>query len=280
MKDAKLKAIVLSNEISLNKISDHFGINKKFRWDETLILTSNRLKGIINDPEDKKVFVFSFGCAVFVNLEYHEISDIIKYLAKIEKTIDVSKKNYEDDYEMILSKEEPLSFNNDFIILKEIHPFHFEIISTVLAKSVALEKVEYEIDLLTDNLEELVDLLGKGDLNPKEKQVTKIWSQILRFKYNTISNLMLLDKPDITWNNVDAEKLYEKMSGFFELKHRYDIVKHKTDTLEDITQAFGSLTQTKKGNRLEWIIIILITFELLVGISGKLYDLIANLFFK
>jgi uncharacterized Rmd1/YagE family protein len=278
MKDAKLKAIVLSNEISLNKISEHFGINKKFRWDEILILTSNRLKGIINEPEDKKVFIFSFGSVVFVNLEYHEIADIIKYLAKVEKTIDVKKSKYEDDYEIIISKEDNFTINNDFLILKEIHPFQFEIISTVLAKSVALDKVESEIDILTDQIEELVQLLGRGDLKPKEQQLAKIWSRILGFKYNTISNLMLLDKPDITWNNVDAEKLYEKMSGFFELKHRYDIVKHKTDTLEDITQAFGSLTQAKKSNRLEWIIIVLILFEIIMSLGEKFYGLLVNLF--
>ena len=215
---------------------------------------------------------------VFINLEYHEMNDIINYLSKIEKNISLKKENYEDDFEIIISRDDALTINNEFIILNEIHPFQFEIISTVLAKSVSLDKIEYEIEILTDHLEELVELLAKGDLKPKEKQLATIWSRILGFKYNTISNLMLLDKPDITWDNVDAEKLYEKMSSFFELKHRYDIIKHKTDTLEDITQAFGNLTQAKKSNRLEWIIIILISFEIIMSLSEKLYELLSRFF--
>jgi required for meiotic nuclear division protein 1 len=276
MKNAKLKAIVLSNEISLNKISEHFGIKKKFKWDETLILNPSKLKGIVNDPDDKNVFIFSFGSVVFFNMEYHDINDIINYLSRVEKSLDL-KKSYEDDYEMIISKDESFTINNDFIILKEIHPFHFEIVSTVLAKSVALDKIEHEIDQLTDNLEELVDLLGKGDFKLKEKNLAKIWSRILGFKYSTISNIMLLDKPDITWDNIEAEKLYEKMSSLFELKKRYDIVKHKTETLEDITQAFGSLSQTKKSNRLEWIIIILISFEIVMSLTEKIYTFIMRI---
>lgn len=278
MKSIQLKAMVLSNEISLNKLSDHFGIPKKLRWDDTLVLASNKLKGIVNNPEEKKVFIFSFGSAVFFNLEHHEVNDIITYLARIEKSIDSNGRNFEDDYEIIIKEEEGLTISNDCLILNEIHHPQYDIVSTVLAKSVSLNKVEYEINLLMDSLEELVALLGKGDLRPKEKLLAKIWSRILGFKYNTISNLMLLDKPDITWDDVNAEKLYEKMSDFFELRHRYYIVKHKMDTLEDITQAFESLTQAKKSNRLEWIIIILISFEIIITLIEKCYDVIRSMF--
>jgi uncharacterized Rmd1/YagE family protein len=75
---------------------------------------------------------------------------------------------------------------------------------------------------------------------------------------------MLLDKPDITWENQDAETLYIQLSQFYELKDRYDKIQAKTETLMDITQVFGSLTHQRRGNKLEWMVIILIAIEIVL----------------
>jgi required for meiotic nuclear division protein 1 len=51
----------------------------------------------------------------------------------------------------------------------------------------------------------------------------------------------------------------------FELVDRYEKIRHKSDTLMDITAVFSGLAHAQRGNRLEWAIIILIVIE--IGLS-------------
>lgn len=272
MNSANLKAVVLSNEISLNKIAEHFGIHKKFKWEDPLFLNENFLKGILKEPANKLVYIYHFGSIVFINLTHHEIMDIINYLKRIEKSLNNHASfSFVDDYRIDLGIEDSFSISNEFMIVPEVKNYYLEIVATILAKSVALEKIEAGLEILSDEIEDIMDFLAKGQLKLSEEKLAKIWSRILGFKYNTISYIMLLDKPEITWNNDEAAQLFSQLSELFELEDRYGNIRHKTEILGDITEAFGSLTHAKRSNRLEWMIIFLILFEILFSLGEKLF---------
>jgi uncharacterized Rmd1/YagE family protein len=75
---------------------------------------------------------------------------------------------------------------------------------------------------------------------------------------------MVLDKPEITWENQEADSLYLTMADLFELRQRYEEIRHKSETLMDITEVFSSLSHARRASRLEWIIIILIFVEIVL----------------
>jgi uncharacterized Rmd1/YagE family protein len=116
--------------------------------------------------------------------------------------------------------------------------------------------------------------LDKGHLNLSDDKLAKMSGKILKFKYTTLSSIMVLDKPDIAWKNEDAEDFFMHLSDLFELKDRYEKIRHKTEVLLDITEVFSSLTHAKRGNRLEWAVIILISLEILMSVIDKI---IANM---
>jgi len=272
MKTAQLKAVALTNEINLNKLAAHFGINRKFKWEESLFLKESALKGIVLDPSDKSIFVFYFGTMVFINFEHHEILDVVKYLGKIEKDLaPIHSLDYTDDYRIEISTNEELSVNYENMVTPEEMPYHREIIATILAKSVALERIEVDIDLLLDEIEGIVTHLRKGNLVASDRKLAKTSARILGFRLNTISSIMLLDKPEITWTSEEAEALYRQLSTLFELSDRYENMQHKTKMLMDITQVFTELAHNQRGNRLEWIIIILIAIEIVMSLFEKLF---------
>ncbi len=272
LQQAEFKALALANEINLNSIAGHFGIDKKFKWEEPLVLFDNHLKGIINSPEGKAVYIFSFGSLVCINCQFHEITDILKYLKKIEPGLNIqSTFNFSDDYKLEIGSEQPLSLNYEYMTAPELKNYHREIVATVLAKSVALERIEHGINLLLDAIEDKIDHLEKGRLNIPDNRLAKTSAQILRFKYNTISYLMLLDKPDIAWVSEEAEEFFLNLSELFELDDRYEAIRHKSEILMDITEVFTSLTHAQRGTRLEWMIIILISIELLLSLLEKIF---------
>lgn len=257
-------AYALFREISLNPVAAHFGFKKEFKWEDFLRLTEDQLSGIIADPYGKQVHLFPYGSAVFINMTPDEIPNVVDYLMKVDSALISPKYNYFDEFSLQLSEEEE-SVSNDAMLTSEITHYHLEIISTVLAKSVALESVETDIESLLDDVEVLIDRLHDGNLGSRDKALAKTSALVLRFKYKTLSTIMLLDKPDIAWNNEGAELLHRDMSHLFELGDRYDSLQAKARTLTEILEVFSTLTQYRKANNLEWLIIILILIS--IGIS-------------
>ena len=267
MKSAELKAIMVANEINLNAIATHFGIQKKFRWEDTLYLDSNQLTGILKEVENKKVYIFYFGSIVFINMAFHEIKDVLNYLKALDKSITLSSKlDVVEEYRLEVSEKKEYNVGNTVLIIPDDKNFYYELASTVLAKSVALEIIEIDIDAMFDMVEEVIEKLNTGKLDVSDRQLASLSAKILKFKYNTISYLMLLDKPDIVWENEMAAKAFDDLSELFETTERYETVRVKTETLMDITEMFSGLVHAKRGTRLEVIIIILFVVEILMSL--------------
>jgi len=262
-------AFVVAKEINLNTLAGHFGMNKKYRWEDPLILKENNLSGIINELENKSVYIFYFGTIVFINFVHHEAMDVLKYLNKIEKNISSLPPAFQDDFKLLIKPEEEPTINYNNMSSNQYKDYYLEIISTILAKSVALEKIENNIDRLFDDIEDIVEFLDKGRLNISDQRLAKTSGMILQHKFSSISYIMLLDKPDITWVNEEAGNLYSELSELFELDERFEVVRQKSETLMDITQAFTGLTHATRGTRLEWMIIILIAFEIILSLFEK-----------
>lgn len=271
------KAFAVTNEIDLNKIAIYCDIPKKFTWEQPLILKGEILKSIMNmDVDDKQmVLVFSFGSVVFINLnEYDKISFFLNFLLLFEPDINIKHADkYTDDYSLHIGEDSPIELTDEYVVVPEYQPFYPELISTVLAKSVALEKTEEQLGGILDKLENMIDRLEKGKLRIGNKELARTTSKIIRHEYNTLAYIMLLDKPEITWTSSIAGEFYDKMHEFFELNDRYKILKNKTEILYNIMDGFSTISHSIRGLFVEWIIVILITVEIaitLLEIAGYL----------
>lgn len=273
------KAFAITNEIDLNKIAIDCGIPKKFTWEEPLILKGDILSSILNKSiqELQQILIFSFGSIVFINYANEdEIKGFLRYIRTFEPEIDlVHLDRYTDDYSLHVKESETFELTDEYVLVPEFASFYPELISTVLAKSVALEKTEEQLGQIHDNLETMIDRLEKGKLRIGNKELAKITSKIVRHEYNTLAYIMILDKPEITWTSSTASEFYDQMVNFFELTDRYKILKSKTEILYNIMEGFSNISHSVRGLFVEWIIVILILFEIiltLLEIVGLLPD--------
>jgi required for meiotic nuclear division protein 1 len=275
MKEITFKAFAITHEIDLNKIAIHCGIPKKFTWEQPLILRGNILNTILkkNMDETQMVLVFSFGSVVFINQSSSkEIRDFFQFIQTFEPDLDIKNAyRYTDDYSLHIMETESLELTDEYVVVPEYEVFHPELISTVLAKSVALEKTEEQLGKIHDTLETMIDRLEKGKLRIGNKELARTTAKIVRHEYNTLAYIMILDKPDITWSSSTANEFYDRMLEFFELNDRYKILKSKTDILYNIMDGFSTISHSIRGLFVEWIIVSLILFEIvltLLGIAG------------
>ena len=268
MNPITFKAITITNEIDLNKIAIDCGIPKKFTWEEPLVIKDDFLISILNKKINvsQQVLIFSFGSIVFINFSNEdEIKGFLRYIRTFEPDIDIVHYNrYSDDYSLHVIKAENIELTDEYVVVPEFDIFYPELISTVLAKSVALEKTEEKLGEIHDKLETMIDRLEKGKLRISNKELARTTAKIVRHEYNTLAYIMILDKPDITWTSSTAGEFYDRMFDFFELNDRYKILKSKTDILYNIMDGFSSISHSIRGLFVEWIIVILILFEIVL----------------
>jgi uncharacterized Rmd1/YagE family protein len=172
-----------------------------------------------------------------------------------------------------IKETESIELTDEYVVVPEYEDYYPELISTVLAKSVALEKTEEQLGQINDKLETMIDRLEKGKLRIGNKELARTTAKIIRHEYNTLAYIMILDKPDITWTSSSAGEFYDRMLEFFELNDRYKILKSKTEILYNIMDGFSTISHSIRGLFVEWIIVILILFEIvlsLLGIAGLL----------
>ncbi|MEH7331630.1 RMD1 family protein [Neobacillus drentensis] len=270
MTEITFKAFAITNEIDLNKIAIHCGIPKKFTWEEPLILKGDILKAILtkNVDDSQMVLIFSFGSIVFINhTTESEMKDLFSYIHSFEPDFEiVHDDRYTDDYSLHIQETENIELTDEYVVVPEYEEFYPELISTVLAKSVALEKTEEQLGKIHDKLETMIDRLEKGRLRIGNKELARTTAKIVRHEYNTLAYIMILDKPDITWSSSSASEFYDKMGDFFELNDRYKILKSKTEILYSIMDGFSTISHSIRGLFVEWIVVILIVIEILLTI--------------
>ncbi len=267
------KAYAISSEIDLNKIADQCHIPKKYTWEEPLILYGNVLNSILKRElkDEQKVMVFSFGSIVFINCTNSDELVFMEYLKSNKSDIDIkSYERYSDDYQLEIRENSEIELTDKYVLVPKFEAFYPELISTVIAKSVALEKTEEKLGKIVDKLETMIDKLEKGKLNIGNKEIANTTSKIVRHEYNTLAYIMILDKPDITWTSIQAEEFYNRMAEFFELNDRYIILKEKTNILNSIIDGFSSITHSIRGLFVEWVIVLLILVEIVLMILDLL----------
>jgi uncharacterized Rmd1/YagE family protein len=271
------KAYAVANELDLNKIASLCGIPKKYTWEEPLILTGQTLTGILRHEveQDRRVLVFAFGSVVLVNMNATEEKAFMEYLKKFQPEVDLQNYHrYSDDYELregeVKEGEDDLFITDQYVVLSKLHPFHPELISVVIAKSVALEKTEAQVEKILDLLEGMLDRLEKAKLRISDRELARTYAKIIRHEYNTIAYIMILDKPDITWANSEAASFYDRMSEFFELNDRFEVLKEKSNILRVIMNHFSTISRSLRGLFVEWLIVLLILVEVFLMVAELL----------
>jgi uncharacterized Rmd1/YagE family protein len=269
----KFSAFAISGELDLNKLATQLGILRKFRWEEPMQLNPSTLRPVpIDRLEESHVYLYYFGGVVFRNCSDDVVYEFARKMAQISDSFHgFPNLRYREKYALRVEEGASLAITNDGAVMPRYESAFIDIVAFVVAKSVALERIEEQADTVLDEMEGFIALLDRGKFSISDKKLAGLASKILNFKYRSIAFIMVLEKPDITWDNAEADRLYLTMATLFELSQRYQEIKHKSETLMDLTGVFTDLSHARRSARLEWIIIVLIFIEIVIYIVQILH---------
>ena len=175
------------------------------------------------------------------------------------------------DYTIRIDAKLPTSFliTNEEIVLKERSELNFDIIALSVAQSVGLEKYEKKLDTIFTKSRNIIEstYISKAISRAHLMEFAK---QLVLTRHDMIGKLLLLDKPNILWDNEEAEHLYNSLAKILELHDRHEIALSKLSQIKEDIMLVMDLINHKRSEFLEWIIIILIAVEIIMGLIEML----------
>jgi uncharacterized Rmd1/YagE family protein len=142
-----------------------------------------------------------------------------------------------------------------------------QLISEILARSVALAYSEAVVRESVGAMESWATSLERtGASGGLERQLRKHLGATLLIQHKLSGRVEMGDKPEILWDRPDLERIYARLEDEYELKERDKTLERKLALITSTAEMMLTLVNNKHSNRLEWYIIILIAFEIVLSL--------------
>ncbi|KAG0238523.1 hypothetical protein BGW42_004285 [Actinomortierella wolfii] len=215
-----------------------------------------------------EVFFFDYGVVVIWGMTELEEKRLLQELSRFEQ-----EKLAEDDVETeefcfhYNSSYQPRIYN-DVITLKSPGNYMVKLtISHAIAQSVKMTLFEGLIENTINATKHIPQQMAEtGKVTMSSTQITKKIGQlfIMRINVNLVSNI--LDTPEIFWSEPSFQPLYSAIRGYLEINQRVELLNQRTTVISDLLDMLKEHLTSSHGEQLEWIVIILIFFEIVIGV--------------
>jgi uncharacterized Rmd1/YagE family protein len=155
----------------------------------------------------------------------------------------------------------------DRIVVPEIEAPVVELLGLVLAQSIAMDYYDEDVSGLSKRVDELArQMQARGRLTGSSNEATRFVGDILVTRNQIVLTLSLLDAPPLTWEDARWDRLYRELRVAFEIEDRFRTLEHKLRLIQSNLEIFVDVVQHRRSVKLEWIVIALIAFEIVMAI--------------
>jgi len=226
-----------------------------------------RLEGTYYYHKDNVIVVYTqFNVLAMINMPPPDRIALLEALGIDTARQDMKQMVYQD-YAIRFDPGLPVPFtvDNDAITLRTSSDLTMVIIAYVIAQSVALDVYEQKLADYSERSRTLIEDSDSYSLF-KRTRLARFSKELVLIRHDLLIDLHLLDKPNILWDNEDAEALYNSLASALELADRFEVVSYKLESVKDDIVMVMDLTNHKHSAFLEWIIIVLIAVEIVMGL--------------
>ncbi|XVE75316.1 hypothetical protein DITRI_Ditri12bG0084600 [Diplodiscus trichospermus] len=219
--------------------------------------------------------VFQYGSIVLFNVREHEVDDYLKIVEKHASGLLPEMRK--DEYEV---REKPtlntwMQGGLDYIMLQFLNIDGIRIIGSVLGQSIALDYYVRQVDGMVAEFTDINRGMEKtGTFTMESKKLFQIVGKANSNLADVILKLGLFERSDIAWKDAKYAQIWEFLRDEFELTQRFASLDFKLKFVEHNIHFLQEILQNRKSDFLEWLIIVLISVEIVIS----LYDLIKRSF--
>lgn len=216
------------------------------------------------------VFLFREGAAVFWNVKDKTMKHVMQVLGRHEtQPYEVALVHWENEELNYIKTEGQSKLHRGEIKLNSeldvddsiLEKFAF---SNALCLSVKLAIWEATLDKFIESIQSIPEALKAGKkVKLSHKEVMQKMGELfaLRHRINLSSDFLIT--PDFYWDRANLEELYDKTCQFLSITRRVKVMNEKLQHCMELTDLMRNHLNEKRALRLEWMIVILITIEVM-----------------
>ncbi|MGK0315304.1 MAG: putative Rmd1/YagE family protein [Saprospiraceae bacterium] len=247
----KVQARFNMSRLPLNKIVEEFELGNLSKREKSFLL--------YQFGKDKYIYLKDYGGLTFLGLDADEHNRV---LTQLSNSFKLELSEYIDEiivYEGSHNEEKYGEINIDKLTVEVAH-----IICLNLAQSAALFHYQSLSDNLLENTRQHTnELEHKGTVSLKRKKLMKYIGSTLNIKNKISENLYVFDTPMLAYENAEINKVDTHLNDELEIKYRYNAIKEQLNIIQENLDLFKDMNMHQHSSNLEWIIILLILFEVI-----------------
>ncbi|XP_026360847.2 required for meiotic nuclear division protein 1 homolog isoform X2 [Ursus maritimus] len=226
------------------------------------------------------IFFFREGAAVFWNVKDKTMKHVMQVLEKHEiQPYEIALVHWENEELNYIKTEGQSKLHRGEIRLNSeldiddaiLEKFAF---SNALCLSVKLAIWEASLDKFVESIQSIPEALKAGKkVKLSHEEVMQKMGELfaLRHRINLSSDFLIT--PDFYWDRENLEQLYDKTCQFLSIARRVKVMNEKLQHCMELTVLMRNHLTEKRALRLEWMIVILITIEVMFEL-GRVFFLI------
>lgn len=209
--------------------------------------------------------LFRYGAVVLFNLTEAEQKTFLKDLRpRIETPL---RRMETEDAQLYVVSKQPEGVTPEGIGIADLALARLQIVAIAFARSAALAYYESAMAGAFDMIEPLARQLE----NPRGggrrlRELLRHIGGTLLVQHKMIGRVEIQDKPDLLWDHPELERLYLHLENEYELRERNTVLDRKLALISQTAETAVNLMQNRSMLRVEWYIVALIVFEVLLYI--------------
>lgn len=214
------------------------------------------------DFDHGEAWVFEFGVIVFWGMTEDNKQSLIKRLQPY--IIDAYTFEEFEHFTFELGAESA-KIHADHISLTSDASLERLGVSHALAQSVKLstfERIAQEV--IVENAYIPQSLAKTGKIKLSRRNLARLRGALFSTKSDILLNFNLLDTPDFFWDHPELEGHYLLISRYLDVVSRVTVLSKKLETISELLDMLANEQNHKHSSTLEWIIIILISVEIVL----------------
>lgn len=210
--------------------------------------------------------IFRFGVVVFIDLTETERQELVERLRpRISNPIVLPSC---EELDATLGEADQLD-KEGRLVLRDATPERLQVVASVLAKSAVLGHYELALGQVFDRIESLADKLRGGGYRVRDRELLREIGDVLITQSRMVGRVEATEKPEITWDNPEFDRLYERLAVEYELRDRDKALTRKLEVVSDTAHTHLELLHNRRTLRVEWYIVLLIVFEIVLTLVEK-----------
>jgi uncharacterized Rmd1/YagE family protein len=220
------------------------------------------------------IFYFDYGCVVFWGLTPREEKAALTELEAftVEPVNPEELDNSFDTLQFVFDRksnpQRPVKF--DRMRLRSLQVEEKLALSYAMAQSSKLFVFESKVLQSVERSRYLPkELASKGRIQSSKKDLNQLIGQL--FVQQTEVNLFssILDTPDFLWDDDEYLPAYQYTRSYLEVDARVNLLNSRLSVIRDLLDVLNAQVADSNSTRLEWIIIWLISVEIIMGIFSN-----------